>query len=69
MGAAVIVCLCEGVNEARIRDAVESGADTVRQVGRSCGAGEGCGMCRHDIREIIRSRRIRQEQDEAPLSK
>lgn len=52
----MIVCLCEGVTDREIKDHLGSGASTVREVGRRCGAGTDCGMCRCDIRDMLRHR-------------
>lgn len=59
----MIVCLCHGVNDRTIRACVEDGADTVREVGRRCGAGTDCGSCRRTIKQVI------QEHDEAQVAK
>jgi len=53
----MIVCLCHGVTERQIEAHVDSGAPTVREVGRRCGAGTDCGMCRCDIRAIMKRKR------------
>ena len=59
----MIVCLCEGVSDRRVRQEVKSGAKTWREVERRCGAGGSCGMCRPMVRDLIRSEggRARQE--------
>jgi bacterioferritin-associated ferredoxin len=49
----VIVCLCEGLSERVIEQAVRDGATTVRAVARSTGAGTGCGSCVCDVRRIL----------------
>ena len=51
----MIVCHCQAVCDRSIRDAVRSGASSVRQVGRACEAGRRCGGCQPVIREIIAS--------------
>jgi bacterioferritin-associated ferredoxin len=48
------VCLCHGVSENQIRQVVEAGADSVREVERHCGAGGDCGSCRRHVLDIIR---------------
>jgi bacterioferritin-associated ferredoxin len=53
-GTAMIVCLCEAVNEREVRRTIRAGACTVREVARACGAGSGCGMCRGHVRELLR---------------
>jgi bacterioferritin-associated ferredoxin len=51
----VIVCICWGVPEDRIRQAVSRGARTSDEVGDACLAGTACGSCRLMIAEIIES--------------
>ena len=51
----MIVCLCEGLNDREIRTEIQRGARSVVDLGRSCGAGSHCGMCRHQIRGMLRS--------------
>jgi bacterioferritin-associated ferredoxin len=59
--AAMILCLCEGVSDRTIRAVARDGADSVREVGRRCGAGTGCGMCRRDIRAVLDAELPRRE--------
>jgi len=47
------VCLCLGITTEAVRDAVDGGASTCRQVAASCGAGSQCGRCRRSVRAII----------------
>ncbi len=47
------VCLCLGVTAETVRDAVDNGASTSRQVAAACGAGSQCGRCRRSVRAII----------------
>ena len=49
----MVVCLCQGVSERRVREAIADGATTRKKVTRACGAGAGCGACHESIREII----------------
>jgi bacterioferritin-associated ferredoxin len=58
------VCLCRGVSDRVVQAAVREGAGSVREVGRRCGAGTGCGACHGHIREIIADER----QDESRVS-
>jgi bacterioferritin-associated ferredoxin len=51
----VLVCHCQAVCDREIRAAVRSGACSLRQVARACGAGRSCGGCRPAIHEIIES--------------
>lgn len=46
----MIVCLCKGVSEGEICDAIRRGAGSIDEVSRRCrGAGGDCGSCRGDI--------------------
>ena len=49
----MIVCLCQGVSDKKVRRAVAEGATSRKKVTRACGAGAGCGGCHSSIREII----------------
>jgi bacterioferritin-associated ferredoxin len=53
----VIVCVCANVNEQQLDTVIAGGARSVNAVGRRCGAGAGCGDCRHLIRERLRQHR------------
>jgi bacterioferritin-associated ferredoxin len=54
----MLICHCESVNDRRIREAVQGGARTVAQVGRSCGAGTCCGGCVRAVVEILETTEI-----------
>ena len=49
------VCLCRGVTNQVVSEAVSAGALTSKQVAQACGAGAECGRCRNTIRSIIAS--------------
>ncbi len=51
----MIVCLCEGIRESDIKEAVKSGATELRELGRHCGAGSGCGSCHAELSMLIQS--------------
>lgn len=54
---AEIVCRCLEVTDLEIRTAIETcGAETVREVGRCTGAGQGCTVCHCAIRAILENR-------------
>jgi bacterioferritin-associated ferredoxin len=50
------VCLCVGVTNQTVADAVAAGASTSKQVAAACGAGSECGRCRCTVRAIIEAR-------------
>ena len=59
-----IVCRCLKITEADILEAVEGGQlQTVQDVVRQTGAGDGCTACRRTILEYVLNRR-----GQAPLS-
>jgi len=50
----VIVCLCRGISEREIVEAIRCGARTFEDVTRRCtGAGTHCGTCRPFIEEHL----------------
>jgi bacterioferritin-associated ferredoxin len=51
----MIVCHCQVVSDKTIRASIESGARTVGDVARRCGAGTGprCGACRPTIEALL----------------
>jgi bacterioferritin-associated ferredoxin len=51
----MILCLCRGVTDREVAEAVERGASTVSEVRRACGAGTECGTCLADIREHLQA--------------
>jgi bacterioferritin-associated ferredoxin len=49
----MLVCICKGINDRRIREEVQRGARSVSEVARACRAGTDCGSCVGQIREIV----------------
>ena len=47
------VCLCNGVSEKDVNEAIAAGASTVEEVGYCTGAGTRCGMCRPVLAAMI----------------
>ncbi|TVZ38183.1 bacterioferritin-associated ferredoxin [Alteromonadaceae bacterium 2753L.S.0a.02] len=47
------VCLCKGVTDAEIREAIDGGAESMRQVRDQLGVATQCGKCACLAREII----------------
>ncbi|QEM46820.1 (2Fe-2S)-binding protein [Mycolicibacterium grossiae] len=47
------VCLCAGVTNRAVAEAVAAGARTSAQVAAACGAGAECGRCRRTVRALI----------------
>jgi len=67
----MVVCLCQGVSEKRVRGAISAGAHSRKAVTKACGAGAGCGGCHAAIRELIREQQAQAtahaDAPEAPL--
>lgn len=54
---AEVVCRCLDVTDAEIQTAIETcGAESVREVGRCTGAGQGCTVCHRAIRALLENR-------------
>ena len=51
----MLICHCRAVTDRTVRAAVRSGAQTVSEVARSCGAGGTCGGCHEAVKELIHS--------------
>lgn len=49
----MVVCLCQGVSDKKVRASIEAGARTRQQVTDACGAGDGCGTCHRTIKTLI----------------
>ena len=49
------VCLCKGITDSQIRDAVNGGAESLREVRNELGVMTGCGKCATQTREIVKS--------------
>ena len=47
------VCLCKGVTDHQISEAVDEGACQVAQLADSLNLGTGCGRCRETAQQII----------------
>lgn len=48
-----IVCNCMQVTNGMIKEAVESGADTLEKVQEITGAGTVCGACLDDVKRLV----------------
>jgi bacterioferritin-associated ferredoxin len=58
----MILCICRGVTEEEILDAIRRGAFSLEKIARRCdGAGTDCGSCRAEIQthlEACRQARV-----------
>lgn len=48
-----IVCSCMSVTNGMIKDAVDSGANTLEEVQDITGAGTVCGVCLDDVQRLV----------------
>ncbi|TPV92520.1 MAG: hypothetical protein B7733_25495 [Myxococcales bacterium FL481] len=49
----VLVCICKGLSDRRIREEIRRGCTTLRSLQQSCGAGTDCGQCARQVRSMI----------------
>lgn len=49
----MIICLCNALNEKRIRNEIRDGAATLRLLRKRCGAGGSCGQCVCDLKDML----------------
>ena len=49
----MIVCLCEGVSERKVTEAVAHGARSLDRLARTTGAGSSCGSCHNALRDLL----------------
>jgi bacterioferritin-associated ferredoxin len=50
----MIVCLCHGINEKKIKEVIQTHAvKTVLEVQKCCGAGGDCGSCISEVKKIL----------------
>ncbi len=47
------VCLCHGINESTLREAVKNGSRTLRELSFQTGCGTQCGSCVPQVRELL----------------
>jgi len=47
------ICICNQINEARLREEIECGATTVRQLRESLGVTKQCGKCTSSVKSCI----------------
>jgi len=51
----MIVCHCRGLSDRTIREVIQRGAHSPREVAIACHAGRSCGGCIPAVRELIKS--------------
>lgn len=53
----MIVCVCRNLNQARVLEAIENGAERAGDVHRQCGVEVNCGCCLDTIEDMIGGQR------------
>ncbi len=61
------ICICKGVTDSAIREAVIQGADRMRDLKACLGVAGQCGLCACHTKEVLDQTRMEQSQAE-PLS-
>ncbi len=51
------VCICKGITDNHIREAVDSGCDSLRDLRRELGVGRQCAKCARHARQVLRDTR------------
>lgn len=49
----MVICLCKGVTDSKIRWLVQNGTTSAREVMRTSQAGSDCGSCVCQVRELV----------------
>jgi bacterioferritin-associated ferredoxin len=49
----MLVCLCKGVSDSKIRFLVQNGCRSVREVMATCHAGQDCGSCICEVKALV----------------
>ncbi len=57
----MIICICKRVSDREINRRLESGCDSVGELGRACRAGTDCGACAGQLLEMVRTHRRSRE--------
>ena len=57
----MLVCLCYGISEHKIKELVKSGAAaSLREIQAHCQAGKNCGTCVCDLKRLVEESRREQ---------
>jgi bacterioferritin-associated ferredoxin len=49
----MFVCLCNGITNQVVAEAIAKGASTTNQIAAACGAGAECGRCRRTLHLLL----------------
>lgn len=55
----MIVCICRRLNEKKIAEAIDAGAESAPDVMKHHGTRFNCGQCRHEIADLVGEARNR----------
>lgn len=61
------VCLCKGITDSQIRQAIESGANSIKDLRRSLGVATQCGKCSCFTKEMLKSYQAQLDSISEPL--
>lgn len=53
MGLFMYVCICKGVTENQLRDAIRGGLCTRKEISRCLKVGTACGKCNQEVRDLL----------------
>ena len=56
------ICVCKGVNEKQIRQAVDEGHCSMQKLKCRTGLGSQCGLCRKETRALLSQLQVKPEQ-------
>ena len=62
------ICNCRNVGRKRLEEAIAGGCDSVDGLGRTTGAGTGCGSCRGELARLLAQRRRPPAKSEVPVA-
>lgn len=49
------ICVCNGINESRVQEAIDAGITNVRDLREHLGTGNCCGRCNPAIRQMLKA--------------
>ncbi|MFN3197825.1 MAG: bacterioferritin-associated ferredoxin [Bradymonadia bacterium] len=61
----MIICVCEGVSDRKVREAAQRGISDLEGLKQDCRAGGDCGRCRAALRKMLRNHRSTEAEREA----
>ena len=49
----MIICVCNGISEKKIKDVVHDGCDDIRAFYQECGIANKCKICKKDVERVF----------------